>query len=67
MTSPSVADSLPVEKIPTPAENARYMAALHRVACRYRAQGLRCSMCHDANERADRLTRQEREASHVER
>lgn len=39
------------------AEKAREYAEIHRSACRYRAQGVRCSTCADLDERAARLAR----------
>lgn len=39
------------------AERAREYAAIHRAACRHRAQGLCCSTCSELNDRAARLAR----------
>lgn len=39
------------------AEIAREAASLHEAACRYRRQNLRCSACHETQERAARLAK----------
>jgi hypothetical protein len=56
----TVSDSPPlvnVEGLVLEAERALEMSEIHRAACRYRRQGLRCSTCTSLNERAARLAR----------